>query len=123
MTGFEMGAIENVKEVAKLVKDLGNIDLYRHILDLQGDIMKLTHENRELKAKLEELEGKLSQVGQMKFRSPFYYAEGDEIPHCPRCWEMDKRAVHYPPPFLSGAGPVYTCPQCKRRIVHPRQSK
>ena len=29
-----MGAIDNVKEVARLVKDLGNMELYRQILDL-----------------------------------------------------------------------------------------
>ena len=27
-----MGAIDNVKEVAKLVKDLGNMELYRQML-------------------------------------------------------------------------------------------
>ena len=116
-----MGAIDNVKEVAKLVKDLGNMELYRQILDLQGEIMELTQGNRELQTQLQELQDTLSQVGQMTFRSPFYYADGDEVPYCPRCWEVDKRAVHFPPPFHSAAGPVYTCPECKRRIVHPRE--
>ena len=36
-----MGAIDNVKEVAKLVKDLGNMELYRQIMlhDEGGGVM------------------------------------------------------------------------------------
>ena len=112
-----MSAIDNVKEVAKLVRDLGNMDIYRQILNLQGEIMDLTQTNRELQTKIRDLESTLNQVGKMEFRTPFYYAEGDDIPHCPRCWEVDKKAVHYPAPFPSGAGPVYICPQCERKII------
>src|SRR3989338_10615893 len=113
-----MGAIDNVREVAKLVKDLGNMDLYRQILDLQGEIMELTQENRELREKVQELESKLKQNSQMIFRSPFYYATGDDVPHCPRCWEVDRKAIHYPYPFQSAAGPSHTCPGCKHNIIH-----
>jgi hypothetical protein len=116
-----MGAIENVKEVAKLVKDLGNTELYRQILDLQGEIMELTQANRGLQTRVRELEDTISQIGQMTFRSPFYYMGGDPVPHCPRCWEVDKRAVHYPAPRNTGVGPQYDCPECKRRIVHLRK--
>ncbi len=115
-----MGAIDNVKAVAKLVKDIGNMELYRQILDLQGEIMELTQANRELQTKVTELENTLTQVDHMEFRSPFYYIEGDEIPHCPRCWEVNRRAVHYPEPFRSAAGPRYDCPECKTTIIHPR---
>jgi hypothetical protein len=115
-----MGAIDNVKEVAKLVRELGNMELYRQILDLQGEIMELAQANRELNIKNHELEETLNKVGKMEFSSPFYYAEGDDIPHCPRCWEVDKKAVHYPPPRKSAAGPIYECHNCKQNIVHPR---
>ena len=118
-----MGAIDNVKEVAKLVKDLGNMELYRQILDLQGEIMELTQANRELQTKLTELENTLTQVGKMEFRSPFYYADGDNVPHCPRCWEVNKHAVHFPPPRSTGVGPWYDCPECKWSIAHPRSQR
>ena len=116
-----MGAIDNVKEVAKLVKDLGNMELYRKILDLQGEIMELTQVNRELQTRVRELEDTISRIDQMTFRSPFYYVDGDDVPHCPRCWEVNKRAVHYPEPFNSAAGPRYDCPECKTAIIHPRK--
>ncbi len=118
-----MGAIDNVKEVAKLVKDLGNMELYRQILDLQGEIMELTQANRELQTKLTELENTLTQVDQMEFRSPFYYVEGDDVPHCPRCWEVNKRAVHFPPPQKCMGGPLYNCPECNFNIYHPRSRR
>ena len=118
-----MGAIDNVKEVARLVKDLGNMELYRQILDLQGEIMELTQANRELQAKVTELENTLTQVDQMEFRPPFYYTEGDEIPHCPRCWEVNRRAVHFPPPHRTVGGPLYNCPECNCKICHPRSRR
>ena len=55
-----MGTIENVKEMVILIKNLGDLDLYRRILDLQGEIIDLTgakrsleEENHELKKQLE----------------------------------------------------------------------
>ena len=118
-----MGAIDNVKQVAKLVKDIGNMEIYRQILDLQGEIMELTQTNRELQTKLTELENTLTQVGKMEFISPFYYADGDDVPHCPRCWEVNRRAVHFPPPANATGGPLYDCPECKCSIYHPRSRR
>jgi len=116
-----MGAIENVKEVAKLVKDIGNMELYRQILDLQGEIMELTQANREYQKQVEVLQEKLEQIGQMTFQSPFYFQNGDDVPYCPRCWEFDKRAIHLSEPVHVAAGPRYACPQCKNVIIHPRK--
>jgi hypothetical protein len=39
-----MGLIENVKDVVSLVQKMDNIDLYRKILDLQADALRLTTE-------------------------------------------------------------------------------
>jgi len=116
-----MGAIDNVKEVAKLVKELGNMELYRQILDLQGEIMELTQANRELRENMQKLEDKLSQVEKMTFRSPFYYTEGDDVPYCPRCWEVNRKAVHYPEPRNTVSGTMYTCPECDCKIIYPRK--
>ena len=115
-----MGAIDNVKEIVKIVGKLDNIDLYRKILDLQSEVMALTQANQELTGKVRELDEKLLQVDKMTFRFPFYYAEGDDVPYCPRCWEGNKKAIHYPEPLIGEFGPIYTCLECKSRIVHPR---
>ena len=47
-----MGIVDNFKETAKLVQQLGNMDLYRRILDLQGEAMELTE---QLRTKDEEI--------------------------------------------------------------------
>jgi hypothetical protein len=115
-----MGLIENVKELAALAKAAGNTELYRQILDLQVEVMDLTQANRELQECIHNLEEAREQAERMTFRPPFFYTDDDEIPHCPRCWEVDHKAVHYPEPFRSAAGPVYTCPECDKEIIHPR---
>jgi len=116
-----MGVIDNVKEVANLVKELGNIELYRQILDLQGEIMELTQFNRDLQEKNDQLQSTIKTSNLMSFKTPFYYVEGDDVPHCPRCWEADQKAIHYPPPFQSAGGDIHTCPECKHQITHPRR--
>ena len=117
-----MGTIDNIKEVAKLVKDIGNMELYQKILDLQGEVMELTQANHDLQTRVRELDDIVSKAGRMTFRSPFYYLDGDPTPLCPRCWEVDKNAVHYPEPRSTAIGPRYVCLECKRDIVHPRKS-
>ena len=71
-----MGAIDNVKEVAKLVKDIGNMELYRQILDLQGEIMELTQANRELKSRVAELKDTSQHGRQHDFPAPLLLCRG-----------------------------------------------
>ena len=116
-----MSVIDHVKDIASLVKAIGNMDLYRQILDLQSEILDLTQEKRDIEARVQDIEEKLSFSKKIAFSSPFYFAEGDPIPYCPRCWEAERKAIHFPTPFNSAAGPRYNCPECKTVIVHPRR--
>ncbi len=54
-----MSIISNAKEIADLIQKLGNAELYRKILDLQGEIINLTGENRSLKEENQELKRSL----------------------------------------------------------------
>ena len=81
-----MSIIDNVKEIAVLVKKLGDIELYRRIVELEGEVIELTQEKREFEEKIQTVEKKLAFSKKMTFRDPFWYAEGDNIPYCPRCW-------------------------------------
>jgi hypothetical protein len=89
-----MGIIENIKDAADLAKKIGDIELYRKIVHLEGEVMDLTREKRQADQKIEELEGKLALKTKMNFKQPFYFQEGDNVPFCPRCFEKDKTAVH-----------------------------
>jgi hypothetical protein len=42
-----MGIVDNIKDVAKTVRQIDNIELYKQILDLQGEGMELVEENNE----------------------------------------------------------------------------
>jgi DNA integrity scanning protein DisA with diadenylate cyclase activity len=89
-----MSILDNVKEVADLVKKVGDVELYRKIVELEGEVVELTRSKRALELKVEELEGLLSFSKKLMFKNHFYFAEGDEVPYCARCWELRKQAVH-----------------------------
>jgi hypothetical protein len=45
---YYMSIINNVKEIADLVQKAGDIELYRKIIELEGELIELTRSNREL---------------------------------------------------------------------------
>jgi hypothetical protein len=108
-----MGIIENVKEVADLVKKVGDIELYRKIVELEGEIIELTRQNRSQQEEIEELKKILNKKQDMIFKKPFYYIENDHQPYCPKCWEVNALAVHLTGPVNVMAGARYDCPNCK----------
>jgi len=108
-----MGIVENVKEIADVVKTLGNIELYKRITDLEGEIIDLTRANRKLEGEKQDLEEILRRKKIMVFKKPFYRVEGDEHPFCPKCWEVSQAMVHLDGPRRCQAGEFFTCRNCK----------
>jgi hypothetical protein len=108
----KMGLIENLKDIAELAKAVGNIELYRRIVDLEGEIIELTRRSRSLETELEEQKNAWQLKGNITFRTPFYYVEGDQYPFCPRCWEVDKRTVHVSEGLRTLGGQSWHCPEC-----------
>jgi hypothetical protein len=103
-----MGVIENMKDIADLIKKAGDIELYRKIVESEGAVIELTRENRELEERVGELEKTLAFRKQMSFKQPFWYQEGDETPFCPACYEAKDRAIHLT--FVSETR--WDCPSC-----------
>jgi hypothetical protein len=112
-----MGVIENAKEIADLVKKIGDIDLYRKIVALEGEVLDLTREKREAEAKVEELERTLAFAKALQFKEPFYWLDKDETPYCASCWELKHDAVHVVKIWASGGKTRWDCPVCKNGIV------
>ncbi len=50
-----MGVIENLRDIADLIKKAGDLDLYRKIIESEGAVIELTRENRRLEEKVSEL--------------------------------------------------------------------
>lgn len=105
-----MGVVDNVREIADLVKKVGDVPLYRKIVDLEGEVLDLTRRNRELEHSMEELRESLRFTEELKFRAPFYWVIGDGTPYCPKCWEDRKKAIHLQ--LLNPANQYYRCPVC-----------
>lgn len=109
-----MGVVENMKEVADLVKKFNDIELNRRILTLENEVLDLSRDKRRLEEEVEKLRATLKLQKELVFKSPFYYLEGDATPHCPGCWESKRLAIHLhrarkPLPI----GDCMECPSCK----------
>jgi hypothetical protein len=105
-----MGVIENMKDIAELVKKAGDIDLYRKIVESEGQVVDLTRENRRLEEKVQQLEKTLALRGKMTFKEPFWYQEGDETPLCSACHETKDKSVH----LKRVSENRWDCPSCNQ---------
>ena len=106
-----MGILADVKEVADLIKKVGDMELYRKMIELQAEVIQLADRNSHLSQEVAELKAKVELRATMKFHDHFYWREGDPDPYCPRCFDVDRKAVHVIGP-RAGSLP-WTCPQCK----------
>lgn len=114
-----MDIIQNAKELAALIKKLGDIELERRTLSLQSEILALSSELVELKKENAELKQMLEKKIQLTFKPPLYYAEGDSTPYCPICWEQHGKAIHViGPTTIESRGHVYAhCNICNKDFV------
>lgn len=109
-----MGVVENLKDVADLVKKAGEIELYKKISAAEDEVRELTRDKRRLEDRVEELERALTFKEQTVFRAPFYYSkEGDQTPYCAHCLEKSKHAVHVVLQFDNEEHTRWDCPACK----------
>lgn len=74
--GEVMSIIDNAKEVADLIKAAENTEHYRKIVELEGEIIELTRQNRKLEETVEEQKSLLALKEKMIWKNPFYVIEG-----------------------------------------------
>ena len=112
-----MGAVENIKEVADLVKKFNDIDLNRRILALENEVLDLSRDKRRAEERIEELERTLQLKGKLTFKEPFYWIEKDSAPYCAACWEDKHKAVHVVVFSENNNGVFLDCPVCAHRYT------
>lgn len=106
-----MGAVENIKEIADLIKKIGDIDLYRKIVELEQEVFELSRQNRIYQSEIEDLKNLFNVKQNIKYVGQVYYVEGDPDPYCPKCWEVSKALVH----LTESASPSFGhCPNCNK---------
>ena len=96
-----MGILDTAKEAVQLVQKIDNIELYRQILDLQSEALKLVEENGVLKSRIRELEEKFVIKQQLLHRENAYWISVEDGtprdvrdgPFCVHCWDKDQKLV------------------------------
>ena len=89
-----MGVIENLKDAALPAQKVGQIELYRTILQTEDEVRDITRGKRRLEDEVEELEKKLKLRAAMTYNAPLYYQQGDATPFCAPCYEKEGHAIH-----------------------------
>ena len=85
-----MSILDTAKDVVELVQKADNIDLYRHVLDLQGEIMELRQDNRTLRDEIADLGREHEISASLVFESNTCNRvdAGQKIgPYCALCWD------------------------------------
>lgn len=55
--------------------------------------------------------------GDLKYKAPFYYKEGDSIPYCPFCYETECKRIHLNGPHdIPGEKPFFKCMNCNNNF-------
>ena len=111
-----MGIIENEKEIAKTIQQIDNIDLYRQILDLQGEINDLVTENIRLEEGVRGLEKAAKIREELHAAEQAYWRatpDGPDGPFCTNCWDVRELLVRMH--FMGNKG-YSQCPTCQLTI-------
>ena len=114
-----MGLYEGIKDVAKVVQQADNIELYRQLvdlsaqaLDMQSEINRLTAENTELRKK-QDLEAAI-----VRHNGLYVTLEGNEnILYCSHCWDSERKLIQM---FTENG--KYRCPHCNIEGVYDQQA-
>lgn len=91
-----MGVVENAKEIARLIREIDNIDLYRRILDLQGELLEVVDQNRQLRERVADLEAAASLADELVYEIECYWRVRDgerDGPFCSHCWDDESKLI------------------------------
>lgn len=117
-----MGILDEVKSVANTIRQIDNIELYKQILDLQAEILKLVEENNSLRSEVGALKGKLTTREKLIFKKNAYWipSEGSALsgPFCSNCWDVRLNVVRMHMSEGTGFG---ECPTCRVPVEIERQ--
>ena len=112
-----MGLYDGIKDVAKVMQQADNIELYQKLLDLsalaldmQDEIAKLREENKEFK-RVKDIEEDIEyHIDSFVTRK----SDAKPIKYCAACWVDKKKLV----PIQERMYGAYECTLCKAHIVY-----
>lgn len=91
-----MSLYDGIKDVAKIVQQADNIDLYRKLLDLSAQALELQLENAKLREENAELKkGKSIEDRICRHYNPYLTLVDDkpELKYCSVCWDNEHKLI------------------------------
>ena len=91
-----MGIMDNAKDIAELIKKMGNMDLYEKIMGLREEIFALKEENLTFRENVKTLEEAQDIKNKMKYEAPYYWLEEagkKEGPYCQKCYDSEGKQL------------------------------
>jgi len=108
-----MGAFENIRGIASVLKEAGKIEEYKQILELLEKMLEMQGKIADLESKNKDLTEKLNFAGKLEFKNNAYWNEKGYM-FCSRCWDKEKHLIRilqtYPNSHYA------ECPECKNSI-------
>lgn len=118
-----MGLYDGIKDVARVMQQADNIDLYRQLLDLSAQALDLQAEVGRLKEENEELKKKQDISGQVVRHLEPYVTIRDEEPalcYCSHCWDIANQLIQLDCNDYNG---TFECPHCHMKGTYDKKRK
>lgn len=114
-----MGLYEALKDLAKVIQRMDNIEVTQKLMDVQMQAGELIEEAHVLRDKVRQLETR-SQIEQsLVFEDDVYYRRlskgGEDGPFCSKCWDVTKALVR-----LHTRENWWFCPNCNTTVQFRR---
>ena len=109
-----MTMLPTYKDITELFKKGLTLEAQEKIMELREGALALQEENLNLKMKVSDLEAELNKKKRLRHSRLIYYADGDVIPFCPRCYEIDSKLIHLfgPVPMTDTDVEFWKCMVC-----------
>ena len=114
-----MSLYDGIKDVAKIVQQADNIDLYRQLLDLSAQALELQAENAKLKEENTLLKkARIEEERLVWHKQPYLTMMDDyqQIKYCSVCWGVSHKLIQMKEMVDSpsyGSGISLYCHNCK----------
>ncbi|MBQ7955883.1 MAG: hypothetical protein IJ282_09035 [Lachnospiraceae bacterium] len=106
-----MGLYEGIKDVARIVQQADNLELYKALLDLSAQALDMQAEIATLKKENEELKAEtLKKKSIVRHKGIYITLEGEqpEIAYCSTCYGKDSKLIQ----MFDYDEECYQCPVC-----------
>lgn len=115
-----MGLLETTMEMAKLAGKVANPELVQEAMKANAEALAISRKNLELQKRVTELEGRVKElqaqqdvIEKVFMLGGYVFLEGDPHPHCPACWDADRKLIHM---MVVPSWGQSASPKCKNTI-------